>query len=316
MPLFSFTRSRITRIMQFYPPSYYDDKQNGYTAIRTVPLASAMGAEILDVNIATISDEQFEQVRDALFRYKMIYFRKQRGMTIADQEALTLRFGEFGTDAYTQGMEGHPNVQRVLKEADSVVDWVFGDGWHTDSPFLPQPPAISLLHSIDVPPYGGDTWWSNAQLAYEFLSDKMKDVIADLKVHMSAAFVLQNVNKGRSGESKLQQGDMELSVNQQKMVDGSFHPIVRTHPETGQKSLYCDRTYSLGIEGMTQEESKPLLDFLGRHATREEFICRLRWEPDMLVIWDNRLCLHKAFNDYDGYRRELIRTIVNGEVPA
>jgi len=302
--------------MRFYPPEYFDDKINGYTAIRTLPLASAMGAEILDVDIANISDEQFEQVKDALFRYKMIYFRGQTNMTIEDQEALTLKFGDFGTDAYTNGIEGHPNVQRLIKEASTVVDWIFGDGWHTDSPFLEKPPAVSLLRSLDIPPYGGDTWWTNAELAYDLLSDKMKEVISGLKVHMSAAWVLQNVTKAKPVMNDLSVGEIELTMDQQKMVKGNFHPLVRTHPVTGKKSLYCDCSYSMGIEGMTQEESKPLLDFLGWHVTREEFNCRLRWEPNMLVIWDNRLCLHKAFNDYDGYRREMIRTIVDGEIPA
>jgi len=197
-----------------------------------------------------------------------------------------------------------------------VVDWIFGDGWHTDSPFLERPPAVSLLQSLDIPPYGGDTWWSNAELAYDLLSDKMKEVISDLKVHMSAAWVLQNVSKAKPVMNDLSVGEIELTMDQQKMVKGNFHPLVRTHPVTGKKSLYCDCSYSMGIEGMTQEESKPLLDFLGWHVTREEFNCRLRWEPNMLVIWDNRLCLHKAFNDYDGYRREMIRTIVDGEIPA
>ena len=302
--------------MRFYPPEYFDDKINGYTAIRTLPLASAMGAEILDVDISNISDEQFEQVKDALFRYKMIYFRGQTNMTIEDQEALTLKFGDFGTDAYTNGIEGHPYVQRLIKEASTVVDWIFGDGWHTDSPFLEKPPAVSLLQSLDIPPYGGDTWWTNAELAYDLLSDKMKEVISGLKVHMSAAWVLQNVTKAKPVMNDLSVGEIELTMDQQKMVKGNFHPLVRTHPVTGKKSLYCDCSYSMGIEGMTQEESKPLLDFLGWHVTREEFNCRLRWEPNMLVIWDNRLCLHKAFNDYDGYRREMIRTIVDGEIPA
>ncbi|MFT5321568.1 MAG: alpha-ketoglutarate-dependent taurine dioxygenase [Pseudohongiellaceae bacterium] len=302
--------------MQFYPPEYYDDAKNGYTAIKTVPLASAMGAEIQNVDIANITDEQFEQVKDALFRYKMVYFRGQANMTIEDQEALTLKFGDFGTDAYTNGIEGHPNVQRLIKEASTVVDWIFGDGWHTDSPFLERPPAVSLLQSLDIPPYGGDTWWSNAELAYDLLSDKMKEVISDLRVHMSAAWVLQNVSKAKPELNDLSVGEIELTMDQQKMVKGNFHPLVRTHPVTGKKSLYCDTSYSMGIEGMTQAESKPIIDFLGWHATREEFNCRLRWEPNMLVIWDNRLCLHKAFNDYDGYRREMIRTIVDGEIPA
>ncbi len=302
--------------MQFYPPEYYDDAHNGFTAIQTVPLASAMGAEILNVDVANITDEQFAQVEKALYHYKMIYFRNQQNMTIDDQEALTLRFGDFGTDAYTDGIEGHPNVQRLIKEASTVVDWIFGDGWHTDSPFMEQPPAVSMLQSLDIPPYGGDTWWSNTELAYNLLSEKMKDVIADLRVHMSAAWVLSNVTKGKPKLNDLSVGEIELTMNQKKMVEGWFHPLVRTHPVTGNKSLFCDTSYSMGIEGMTQDESRPLLDFLGEWATREDFNCRLRWEPHMLVIWDNRQCLHKAFNDYDGYRREMIRTIVNGETPV
>ena len=140
--------------MQFYPASHYDDKANGFREIRTVPLASALGAEIRGVEIANITDSQFEEIRTALYLYKMIYFRSQ-DMSIDDQERLTLRFGPFGTDAYTGGMPGHPNVQRVVKEADTVVHRMFGETWHTDSSFLERPPAISLLYAVEVPPYGG-----------------------------------------------------------------------------------------------------------------------------------------------------------------
>ena len=133
--------------MQFYPPSHYDDNINGYTEISTVPLASAMGAEIRGADITSISDRQFEEIKSALFRYKMIYFRNQ-DITVEDQERLTLKFGPFGTDAYTGGMEGHPNVQRVVKEADTVVPRVFGETWHTDSPFLPNPPVSRALTTV------------------------------------------------------------------------------------------------------------------------------------------------------------------------
>jgi len=91
---------------------------------------------------------------------------------------------------------------------------------------------------------------------------------------------------------------------------------VRTHPVTGKKALYVDQIYAVGIEGLKDEEARPLIDYLARHITREEFACRLRWTPGTLVMWDNRICVHKAFNDYDGHTREMIRTIVNGEVPA
>ena len=300
--------------MQLYPPEYFDDQRNGYTDIQTVPLASAMGAEIRGVDLARISDAQFEQIESALYRYKMIYFRDQQ-LNIEDQETLTLRFGPFGTDAYTSGMPGHPNVQRLVKEASTVVSRVFGDGWHTDSPFLERPPAVSLLYGVDIPPYGGDTWWSNSELAYDFLSDKMKSLIADLRVHMSAREVLRQVVQTQA-DGKQNVGEIALTMDQQKIADGQFHPLVRTHPDTGKKSLYVDEAYSLGIQGMTQEEAQPLLNFLAQHVKREEFSCRLRWEKNTFVIWDNRICVHKAYNDYDGYRREMYRTIVDGEVPA
>lgn len=300
--------------MQLYPPSHYDDNANGYRHIRTVPLAAAMGAEIQGVDIATITDAQFAEVRSALFRYKMIYFREQ-SFDIGHQEALTLRFGPFGTDAYTSGMPGHPHVQHLLKEATTVVDRVFGDGWHTDSPFLAQPPAISLLYGKDIPPWGGDTWWCNSELAYDFLSPLMKELIGDLRVHMSARDVIRNTVRTNAAGGQ-QVGEIAISMEQQSMIEGSFHPLVRTHPDTGKRSLYVDQAYSLGIQGLTDEEARPLLDFLGRHVTREEFSCRLHWTPGTLVIWDNRICVHKAYNDYDGFRREMFRTIVDGEVPA
>ena len=100
------------------------------------------------------------------------------------------------------------------------------------------------------------------------------------------------------------------------MIAGSYHPLVRTHPVTGRKSIYVEATYCQGIEGMSDEESRPLLDFLRGHITQASFTCRLHWKKNSFVVWDNRSCLHQAFNDYDGYRREMYRTTVRGEVPA
>lgn len=301
--------------MQLYPLSWYDDKANGYTLIQTVPLASAMGAEIRGVDLANVSDAQLQQVKSALWRYKMVYFRDQK-LTLEDQENLTLRFGEFGTDAYTKGSPGHPNVQRLLKEASTKVDRVFGEGWHTDSPFLLHPPSVSILYGKDVPPYGGDTWWANSEVAYDFLSDGMKKLLQGLRVHMTAREAIRlTVRKDELGNPIV--GDMEIAMDaQQEIIKGNFHPLVRTHPETGRKALYVDPIYAQGIQGMKEEEARPLLDYLVSHITRDDFSCRLRWYAGTLVMWDNRQCLHKAFNDYDGLRREMYRTIVNGEIPV
>lgn len=301
--------------MQLYPLSWFDDAHNGFNRIRTIPLASAMGAEVQGVNLADMPDEQFEQVKRALFHYKMVYFRDQQ-LTLEDQEQLTLRFGEFGTDAYTQGSPGHPNVQKLVKEASTVVDRVFGEGWHTDSPFLARPPSVSLLYGKDVPPWGGDTWWSNTELAYQFLSEGMKRLLDGLKVHMTAREAIRlTVRKDERGEPIV--GDMGIAMkDQEEIIRGNYHPLVRTHPETGLKALYVDTIYAQGIEGLKEEEARPILDYLARHVIRDEFTCRLHWTSGTFVMWDNRACVHKAFNDYDGHRREMYRTIVNGEVPC
>jgi taurine dioxygenase len=300
--------------MQFYPPGQYDDKTLGFTGIHAVPLASAMGAEIRGVDLALLSEKQFDEIKRALFRFKMIYFRNQT-ISPAEQEALTLRFGNFGVDAYTRGMEGYQNIQRLIKEATTVVPRVFGETWHTDSPFLPRPPSISLLYGLEVPPYGGDTWWSNTELAYEFLSEGMKKLLAPLRVHMSGREVIRNtVVSTEQGRKKV--GEIEITMDQNHIVEGNFHPLVRTHPETGKKSLYVDHAYSLGIHGLDDEEAAAILGYLKRHVAREIFTCRLHWENRTFVIWDNRSVIHYAFNDYDGYRREMFRTIVEGEVPV
>ncbi len=291
---------------------------NRHIAVR--PLAAAMGAEICNVQIEQLSDAQFIEVRAALFRHKMIFLRDQQ-LSHAGQEAFSLRFGPFAEDAYTKGVPGHPNVQPLLKEADARTGMVFGAGWHTDSPFLPEPPAISMLYGVDIPPYGGDTIWANAALAYAMLSETMKQMIAPLKVRMSMARVLASaqahgaVDSSPIGRLAATRETRDLPDDLARKIKGALHPLVRTHPNTGEQSIYCDETYAAGIEGLTQAEAEPLLAFLTAHITQPAFTCRLRWEPRTFALWDNRLCLHQAFNDYDGFRRELYRTTVAGEAP-
>ncbi len=314
--------------MRLQPTGKFDNSAKGYNQITVSPLASAMGAKISGVDLSNIAEGQFEEILDALFRHKMIYFRNQK-LDHGDQEKFTLRFGDFGTDAYTKGLPGHPKIQPVIKEAKTRVKMIFGEGWHTDSPFLACPPAISMLYGVDIPPYGGDTIWANTELAYDYLSEIMKNMLAPLKVHMSAIGVVQkidqtnredgepvtNINSERnSGQTKI--GSMDIELERQSMIEGSYHPLVRTHPVTGKKSLYVEATYSQGLEGMTEEEAKPILDFLVTHITQASFTCRLHWKKNTFVVWDNRSCLHHAFNDYDGYRREMYRTTVLGEKPT
>ena len=307
--------------MRLHPTGKFDNHASHYQHIEARPLAAAMGAEICGVDAARMTDAQFAEVRHALFRHKMLYLRAQK-LSHADHEAFSLHFGPFAEDAYTQGVPGHRNVHPLIKEADDASKMVFGSGWHTDSPFLSEPPSITILHSIQIPPFGGDTTWANSALAYAMLSDTYRHMIDGLRVQFSMRDVLKSAQESvQVGDSPI--GRLAATRNAERLsedllrkIRGNAHPLVRTHPVTGEKALYVDPSYGIGIEGMLPEESAPILHFLAEHLTQPAFTCRLRWEPNMLVMWDNRLCVHQAYNDYQGYRREMYRTTVQGERPS
>jgi taurine dioxygenase len=306
--------------MRLHPTGKFDNFAAQYAHIEARPLAAAMGVEVSGVDLTRLSDGQFEEIRHALYRHKMVFLRNQR-LTHAQQEAFSLRFGPFAVDAYTQGVPGHADVHPLIKEADDRSEMVFGEGWHTDSPFMPEPPSITILRSVQIPAFGGDTIWANSALAYTMLSDTYKRLVNELRVHFSLGEVLKSVHRAVEvsdspiGRLAATREATQLSEDLQRKIKGNIHPMVRTHPVTGEKALYVDMAYAVGIDGMTPEESAPILQFLGEHIVQHAFTCRLRWEPDMVAFWDNRLCVHQAFNDYQGSRREMYRTTVVGEKP-
>lgn len=307
--------------MRLHPTGMFDNSARPARHIEVLPLAAAMGAEVRGVDLAKLTDAQFEEIEAALFRHKMLFFRDQK-MDHGHHEAFSLRFGPFAEDAYTSGVPGHRDVHPLIKEADDHSKAIFGGGWHTDSPFLPEPPSITSLRSVQIPPYGGDTIWCNSALAYAALTPAYRRMIDDLRVHFSMKRVLQNawesveLRDNPIGRLAATKNLAELPEDVQRKLKGNLHPLVRTHPVTGEKALYVDEAYAVGIEGMADEEAEPILEFLVGHLTQPAFSCRLRWEVDMMVVWDNRLSVHQAFNDYWGYRRELYRVTVAGETPS
>src|SRR5512139_618991 len=306
--------------MFLHPTGKFDNSARAYRHIEARPLAAAMGAEILGVRIGQESDAQFAEIEDALFRHKMIYFRGQK-IGHAEHHAFSRRFGPFAEDAYTDGMPGFREVQPLIKEADDRSTHVFGEGWHTDSPFLDEPPSITMLRSVEIPPYGGDTMWANAALALSMLSDAMRSLVGNLRVRFSIRDVLRSAQEHSEqrdspiGRLAATRDAAALPEGLQKKIRGNVHPLVRTHARSGEKALYIDPSYAIGIEGLKPDEAAPLLKYLCDHLTQPAFTCRLRWEPGMVAMWDNRLCVHQAFNDYQGHRREMYRTTVAGEVP-
>jgi alpha-ketoglutarate-dependent taurine dioxygenase len=303
-----------------HPHGRFDNHAKSYRHITALPLAAAMGAEIQGVDIRRVGAEQFAEIEDALFRHKMIYFR---GLDIghAEQHAFSQLFGAFAEDAYTDGMPGFREVQPIIKEADDRSAHVFGSGWHTDSPFLDEPPAITMLRSVETPPLGGDTMWANGALALAMLSEPSRQMLQGLKVRFSMRDVLASAQVNAeardspTGRLVATRNMAELPEGLQRKVRGNAHPLVRTHARSGEQSLYLDPSYGIGIEGMPDAEGLPLLKLLNEHLTQPAFTCRLRWEPGMLALWDNRSCVHQAFNDYEGYRREMYRTTIAGEKP-
>ncbi|GAA0267996.1 TauD/TfdA family dioxygenase [Alteraurantiacibacter aestuarii] len=292
------------------PAGGFDNHAEPSPHFETLPLSGAMGAEIAGVRLTGLSDEAFADFRAALCRHKMLFLRDQH-LSHAEHEEFAARLGPFAVDAYTQGVPGHREVHPIIKEADEVTPSLFGGGWHTDSPFLPEPPSFTTLRQIEGPPYGGDTSWTNCALAFRHLSKTYQDMLRGLRVHMSAANNYATQNKLR-GEA-IGFGD---AAKHEQGMKGSFHPLVRTHPETGEESLYICDTYTVGIEGMTTHEAKPLVDYLVQHTTQMAFTCRLRWQPGMVALWDNRATMHLGPNDYDGWRREMYRTTTAGGVPV
>ena len=150
----------------------------------------------------------------------------------------------------------------------------------------------------------------------------MKQILDPLEVHMSMRNVvalaqeLVTPDDSPLGRIAATRDAGPLPEEIARKVAGSHHPLVRTHPRTGEKALYCDRTYAVGLKGLTPDEARPILDFLIEHVTQPAFTCRLRWEAGTLAVWDNRLCVHQAFNDHDGHRREMYRTTIAGETPS
>jgi taurine dioxygenase len=273
-------------------------------AVGVCPIAGAIGAEIFNVDLANLDDDQVSVIRDAWLRYLVIFFRDQN-LTPAQLIAFARRIGEPIEYPFLQGLDGFPEITPVVKLEHERVN--FGGIWHSDTAYLERPPMGSMLLAREVPPQGGDTLFANMYLAYESLSLGMRRLLDGLTGVNSSARA--DVSKTR--EDRMKDGAREDAARDYE----ALHPVVRTHPETGRKALYVNRGHTARFAGMSEPESAPLLDFLFEHQTRPEFTCRFRWEVGSLALWDNRCAQHYPLNDYHGYRRVMHRVTLAGDRP-
>jgi taurine dioxygenase len=268
------------------------------------PLSGALGAEVIGVDLAApLDDDAVAALRTALLEHVVIFFRDQ-ALTPEGMVALARRFGPVVEYPYVRGLPECPLVLPVIKERQEKAN--FGGVWHSDTAYLEQPAMATMLYALETPPLGGDTLFANMALAYDALSDGMKRMLGGLR-----AFNVGNKPVALETREEMRGKRAGAEVD----ADGTLHPVVRTHPETGRKALYVNRAHTTRFEDMSEAESAPLLDYLFAHQIRPEFTCRFAWRPGSLALWDNRASQHYPLNDYHGHRRVMHRVSIGGDRP-
>jgi taurine dioxygenase len=262
------------------------------------PIAGALGAEIHGIDLsADMSEAALAQIRAIWLQYSVIFFRDQP-LPPNEFSAFARRFGDV---VHYPFLKGRAEVITVAKLEHERVN--FGGLWHTDTAYLEKPPMATMLIAREVPDFGGDTLFASGYAAYDALSDGMKQMLEPLRAVNSST----KAEKTRTREDR--------KPGQERQVLEAEHPVVRTHPETGRKSLYVNIGHTLRFVGMTEEESAGLLAYLFEHQARPEFTCRFSWQPGSIALWDNRCALHNPINDYHGKRRIMHRVTLAGERP-
>ena len=272
------------------------------------PLAGALGAEIRGIDLTRLDGAGWDKVHRAFLEHAVLAIRDQK-LEPADIMKVGAHFGEPCHYPFVTGMEGFPFIFEVVKAEDEKTN--FGGNWHSDTTYLTQPPLATLLYAVETPSHGGDTLFASTRAAYDALSDGMRKMVDSLIGVNSAGL---KYGGGRSQmHSKI--GNMKVHDTEKAEEYESEHPVARTHPETGKKALYVSRSHTIRFRDMTEEESRPIVEWLQSHITRPEFTCRVRWEPGTLTVWDNRCTVHNAVNDYHGQRRRMRRLTVGAQIP-
>lgn len=268
------------------------------------PLSEHVGVEARDVDLNALGDDTFGALRAAVADHGVLFIRDQ-SLTPEQHIAFARRWGEIDINRYFPANGGHPEIAEVRKAENQQTN--IGGGWHTDHTYDTEPALGSMLYAHEVPSKGGDTQFASMYLAFETLSEGLKDTLRGLRARHSSRHVFGTDRAKRDDDTVGRIKNPELATQD------AVHPVVITHPLSGREALYVNAGFTLGFQGWTDEESKPLLDYLYAHASRPEFTCRFQWKPGSLAFWDNRATWHQAINDYQGERRLMHRITLEGE---
>lgn len=269
-----------------------------YETIEVRKLTPAIGAEISGVDLSgPLSNAQASELHDALMAHQVIFFRDQH-LSVDQHKSFGRLFGELLIHPAAKAeLDDHPEIRVV--HADENSKNVTGEVWHSDMSCEPEPPMGSILYMHENPSSGGDTAFANMYLAYETLSEPIKRLCEGLTALHTSAHVYSRGAYTRSD----------------KKFPEAVHPVVRSHPVTGRKSLFVNRGFTTRIMELKKAESDALLAMLLRHAETPEFQCRFRWDRHSIAFWDNRCAVHRATFDYHPQVRHGHRVTIKGDKP-
>ena len=273
-------------------------------SINTLP---GVGAEILGVDIAGgLASSELEAIKQTFSQHGLVFFRNQK-ISEADHIELAEVFGEINVNRFFAANPEYPQIAMVSKEPDQIAN--IGGGWHTDHSYDQEPALGSILVARELPPSGGDTWFTSMYKAYDSLSDGLKETLEGLSAVHSAKHVF-----GPKGEYETtgSAGGRIGNAGAALEMEDPIHPVVISHPLSGRKALYVNAGFTLRFDGWTDEESAPLLAYLYGRAIVDENITRFKWENGSVAFWDNRATWHFAQNDYPGQRRVMHRITIEG----
>ena len=276
--------------------------------IKLRPLSYPLGAEVCDIDVtAPVSESDFGEIYRAFLDHGILLFRDQE-ITREEHIAFSRRFGELDPhDAFPS--DRHPDYPELMvvtndpqPDGTPSVSRYTGRRWHTDMSQTLRPAAASLLRCWRAPEVGGDTLFANMYAAYDALSAGMKTLVDSLHaIHYAGSRKLDSTS-----------ADQAHAAEQKRISPPVAHPVARVHPETGRKAIYLGEKVRR-FDVMTEEESRPLIEYLNRHATRPEFVYRHQWRPHDILVWDNRSTMHQALGDFDqSQSRYMERTTVYG----
>lgn len=276
--------------------------------------AGNLGAEVVGLDLSRpLSDADFDRLQQAHWQHHVLVFRDQR-ITPAQQVAFSRRWGPLQIHVLRQfQLAGHPEILQVsnIRDAQGQPEGLGDAGqlWHSDLSYKEKPSLGSLLHAQELPSEGGDTLFADQHAAYDALPQAVKQRLEGLQAEHSYLLHYETLRAKSPWRPALTQAQVDE-------VKPAVHPVVHTHPGNGRKALFVSEHFTSRVLGLTDDESRDLLDQLFAHSVQPQFVYRHQWQPHDLVFWDNRSVLHLASGTPEHLRRKLYRTTVEGDTPV